>query len=301
LLQSYSTMVHFKKLVGRILFLFFFNIVTASYLCNAQCDSSEQVYTRKTRPAYTIIGAGAGRLLFRDFETSPLFYKGFKGSLFLGRLRLDKKTEALFDFNSMAAATSNNFNNTFNRASYFSTELYYHRLYRICKLSTNQYNTKAGAAIVSTTNLRINEAFGNDAVKGENITNIMGVIKVSRDISRTSEKTMKLFFIKKKLKIKKRALSYQLNIGLINLNYRSVYPFLYSGDSKGIVRDLMNDYALSMNGYRLGSHINYVKYLPNGNGIQYSYYWDIYNAPGKQKAFQMASHTFQISLLFNTK
>jgi hypothetical protein len=71
------------------------------------------------------------------------------------------------------------------------------------------------------------------------------------------------------------------------------------GNGVGGFSSLMKAYAWSLNGWRVGTKIEFSKIASSGNGFKIAYVWDMTNAPGKHEAFQMASHRIQYSLIIN--
>jgi len=117
------------------------------------------------------------------------------------------------------------------------------------------------------------------------------------------KKNKTIWFINIHRKPRKKELSYQLNIGLVNNYLRNGYAYL--GQSE-VINDfkLLDDYKFEiLKGYRANSLINYTTYLKNSNALQFSYGWDVFSTGNNNKnnRFEMASHKIQFSLLFNLK
>lgn len=255
---------------------------------------------RKLRPTYLNIGIGNNSSKFRDFATSPLFYNGSAIQILISRLKKDNLRESelglTYDFG--------NYSTTFNENTTVSAvkrvELFYSRLYRVNQLSSNRYNTKIGFQVNGTGNLRINEGLLNNAFGLETFANLIGSIKFTKDISRKQPKEKKIGFIKYKLIEKKSDIAFRLNVGLINSSFRNGY--IYNGQS-GIINkaDNFENYQFKIfSGFRMGSRLDYTRYLKNKNAIQLSYIWDAYKTGGELDKFEMAHHTLRFTLLFNT-
>ncbi|MEO1254457.1 MAG: hypothetical protein AAFY41_06180, partial [Bacteroidota bacterium] len=124
-------------------------------------------------------------------------------------------------------------------------------------------------------------------------------IRGTKDISRKKEIERKIWFFKYKKKPKTRTLTGQVDIGLINSQYRN--GFAYAGQSA-----LLNDFDLFdgyefqvFSGFRAMSSIHYTRYLKNHNAIRYSYTWETYRT-GDREGLEMVHHVLRVALLFNT-
>ena len=194
---------------------------------------------------------------------------------------------------------------TYTQAFFLRGELYYHLLYDIKRLSSSFCSFKLGGAVVYSSSVRFNQSIGNNGIGVDNLVNLMVAVKLDRDISRKSQKAIDFLLFTKVMNPKKRDLSFQLNTGILNLNYRPGYTYSYSGEINGVETNPINwffqNYRWSVNGWRLSSKFNYTLYLPNGNARQFSYVWDAISAPGRHSGFEMATHRLQITFLFNTK
>lgn len=267
----------------------------------SQAQQTDSVPEKKyVRPGFFRFGVGPGSITFRDFATSPLFYTGPGMTITLGRLRKDENIEAFFEAATNIAMPINSYNNTSNAAIYFGMDLSYYRLYRINRFSVGKLNTKVGGNILTSDVVRLNSSLGNNSLGFENIMNLAGSAKVTYDISRKVERTMKIWFLKKKLKVKKRDISYMLNVGILNTNFRPGYAYSYDAyDGQNF--NWFADYRFSMNGMRIKWRLDYTKYIFNGNATQISIIHDLYTAPGKFEDFQFSQSSIMISWLFNNK
>lgn len=261
---------------------------------NQETNLSKQ-QLRKARPTYINIGLGLNGSKFRDFATSPLFYKGTAKTISISRLRADDKRESEFgssySFGEYRSSVNNN--KTVSNVNTFS--LYYSQLYGISSLSSNGWNVKVGALFNTTSNLRQNENLYNNGVGIEMFSTLFGSVKITRDISKYTN--FGLF----KLKPLKRTLSFRANIGLMNNTLRNGYA--YTGQ-EGIINDenFLKSYKFNaFSGARFSTALAYTTYLKNNNGIRLSYEWDAYKTGGSLDKFEMSNHTFKIALLFNKR
>lgn len=248
---------------------------------------------------------------YRDFATSPLYYTGTGLSFGLTWMRDNARYEHelsadfLFSANIGVTPDSAEFD-VLPLGIFLSGQLYDHYLRLIPGLNYNGWQLKLGGAFVSNMNARINPALQNAAVGIEVFTNLMLSAKVERDVSRKELQVMDLWLMKIKLRPEKRKLSFQANIGVLNLNYRPGYAYLadveLNGSDTNGLAFLLAGHQWSLNGYRFGTRLEYTRYRPNGNGRRYAYHWDAAHAPGRHEAFQMATHSFKyIILIQNNK
>lgn len=255
---------------------------------------------RKERPTHIGITAGIGFSSFRDFATSPLIYKGFPIYISLSRIKSDQKRGAEIGLSYSFGNYKNNFNNHSATSRVNTVSLFYSQLYQLNKFSSEKLNVKIGGLFNTTVNFRNNEVLRNNASGIEIFPTLFGSIKIKKDISRKETKDKKFFFIKYKLKQRTRNLAYRLNIGLINNSYRNGY--VYSGQSSVLNEPRIFDgYQFkAFSGFRMSSSLDYTISLKNKNKIQISYLWDAYKTGGNLDKFEMAHHTFKLTLLFNT-
>ena len=187
-------------------------------------------------------------------------------------------------------------------AFFFNLPLYFHNIRFIEKYSTQKIKVYLGGAFVSNFNSRINPNLQNAAAGIEFLENFMLSSKVSFDISRTTPKNLKIWFLKKTFKPKERTLNLKLNIGILNFNYRPNYAYLsdseINGSSTNWVKYYLNGYQLKMNGWALSSALEYERLKESGNRIKWAYNWSAYSAPGRFEPFQMAHHSIKFTLMF---
>lgn len=284
----------------RTTFLLFLLIPFVSF---SQSESTSNFFKKELRkdiPIYIGITMGLNSSNFRDFATSPLIYKGIQKHIALSLVKYTKKQE----FEIELSYSFGNYKNTFNEHSDVSKvktlSMYYSKLYQLNKLSSEKLNIKIGFLDNTTFNLRINESLQNNAVGFEIFSTFFGSIKIMKDVSRKEAKDKKLLFIKYHLKQRTRNLSFRLNVGLINSSFRN--GFVYAGQSFILNEEKpFDDYQYKVFlGFRASSSLDYTIFLKNKNKIQLSYLWDAYKTGGDLDKFEMAHHTFKLTLLFNT-
>ena len=255
---------------------------------------------RKARPVYINLEAGVSKTTFRDFANSPLFYKGNLASFSLGRTRVDSSRETTLD---TYVAIGNTTAQSILQSGISNIGIYqiaYTRLYKI-NTPLKNWNTKIGGSANAFVSVRSNPSLLNNNLGYEAFFNLFGCLKLSRDVSRKSAKTLKIWFFKKDLKPRTKNLGIQINAGLLNSNLRNGYAYI-SDDA--IVNDanLLDGYKFNfLSGYRMQSELYYTWVLSNGNAVKLAYRWNVLQS-GKQDAiYQLAQHTIGLSLNFKTK
>lgn len=255
---------------------------------------------RNQVPKYYGIAVGINSSNFRDFATSPLIYNGSALHFSLARLKIGNDREAELGLSYDSGTYATNFNDNTTTSSVKRIELNYSRLYQVGLFKSEKYNTKVGFLLSGNGNLRTNASLQNNATGVDIFANLLGSIKITKDISRTAPKEKKFLFWKFKRDAVKRNLAFRLNAGLVNSSYRNGY--VYSGQS-AVLNDakLFDDYEYKIfSGFRASSSLDYTCYLKNKNAIRFSYVWDAYSTGGDLDKFEMAHHILKFTLLFNT-
>ncbi len=247
---------------------------------------------------YIELSLGKSNSKFRDFATSPLFYKGLPTAFGIRKTRDKNMTLVSFGMEYIFGNYHSNFNDHEATSQVRSLSFDYSRMYHSNLTRWDKTDLFLGGKVVSTANLRINPSLLNNNVGFEMFANIMGSAMVQRDISRNRLKSKKILFIKYKLKPRKRDLSYRLNLGIVNTNYRNGYSYI--GQSALLNEfELFEDYKYSvLSGLRIGSQIDYRVYL-NNNALVFSYVWDAYKTGNKMDKLEMSQHIFKLSMLIN--
>lgn len=275
-----------------------------SLLCSQLCAqiSNDTLKMRKEQH----LSNGFNRPLFRDFATSPLYYSGLGLGLSKAWLSANSKYENINEMNFNAnvvfdEAPKSDFFEGRSIGAFVNLNLYSHLLLPATFVHLKNFNLMYGGAFILTQNIRINPDLGNAGAGFESLGNLMLSSKIERDISRKTSKTFHFWFIEKDLIPVSRKIAFQLNIGLLNFNYRPGYAFRYDKDPDVAATDyLFSQYQLKLNGWRFGTRLDFTRYFSTGNGKQWSYHWDIVHAPGTYEAFQMASHSIRFTKIINS-
>jgi len=245
---------------------------------------------------------------FRDFATSPLFYSGVKAGLVHYSRTIETSVNAhQWDLHVRAGTAASLGTTSENTAT--STgghlSLSYRYLHKLNRLDHRVTQVQLGGTLLSTQNIRVNPALQNNNPGVENVSNLMLSAKLVREVPRTSPKTIDFYLFKKTFQPVYRQLHVAADVGVLNLNYRPGYAYVYEDEINGTETNmfayLFSDYRLSFNGWRLRTETGWTRYLKNGNAIRYAYHWDALHAPGRFEAYQQASHTFGLTYMFKTR
>jgi hypothetical protein len=260
----------------------------------------EPIQKSPTSKTYVELGLGLGSGKFRDFATSPLFYSGAQVGINLA-VKLDKEThETYYGLNYSIGNYSNITGSSYTSSLANVFGLYYQRLIVLKQLSNLKWKYKVGGQFNATGTYRYNPSLQNNSVGMEMVNTLFISGKVSRDVSRTMEINKKFLFIKYHLKPRARSLSFQLNMGVMNNNFRNGYAYI---DQSSVVNNpkTFGGYEYHwFEGFRMSSSLDYTIHLHNANAIQISYLWDAFHTGGHVNRYEMGIHSIRFSILFKT-
>jgi hypothetical protein len=249
-----------------------------------------------------------GPVIFRDFATSPLFYKSSALSAQMAWGRSKEKYDRKWSLRSSIASTKAalpelEYSGPKSTALFSSSDIAYQQLRPWPRFNKGKWSYFLGGVAISTFNFRINKALGNSAVGLEAFFNAMASGKVNYDLSHEKTGTRKFLWMKREQKPTKQSLSLQFNVGLVNANYRQAYDYKsfpeVDGSNLNPFKLMVNSSAWAVNGTRFSSELEFRRQRPTGNAISWSYVWDAVSAPGREHLFQMAAHRIQFTLHFN--
>lgn len=285
----------------RILILFFF-LGWMDVELSAQGDD-RLVHTRHFSPS-----VGLGWYTFRDFGTSPLFYAGPGLNLSLGNRWSSVRAESWLNASTHFALTSakvpqSTFLQAGGSAFFLDFRIDGGQLRRMRKPPVERLEVFAGGKLVSDLLLRQNSGFGNAQVGTDVLVNLLASGKVSYDLSRQNADTLNLKLIRLRRKPKTQNFDFQLDVGVLNFNYRPGYAYVHDSELTGEpgLGWALADHRWKLNGWRLGTALGYRRQRSNGNAMRIDYCWEAVHAPGRFKALQFASHQVRVVFLFNTK
>jgi hypothetical protein len=285
----------------RILVFFFF-LGWMDVELSAQGDD-QLAHTRHFSPS-----VGLGWYTFRDFGTSPLFYDGPGLNLSLGSQWSSTRSESRFNASTHFALTSanvpqSNFLQAGGSAFFLDFRIDGAHLRRLRKPASERLEVLAGGRFVSDLLLRQNSGFGNAQVGTDVLVNFLASGKVSYDFSRQNADTLNLKLIRLRRKPKTQKLDFQLDVGVLNFNYRPGYAYVHDSELTGEpgLSWALADHRWRLNGWRLGTALGYQRQRSNGNATRIDYCWEAVHAPGRFNALQFASHQVRLVFMFNTK
>jgi len=293
-----------KKIIVTVLIGFSAMIAIGQDTAIVQDDNPrpylEPIQKMPTVNTYVELGLGLGSGKFRDFATSPLFYSGAQTGINLS-VKLEKEThETYYGLNYSLGNYSNITGSSYTSSLVHALGLYYQRLIVLKQLSNSKWKYKAGGQLNMVGTYRYNPSLQNNAVGMEVVNTLFLSGKVDRDVSRTVVKDKKFLFIKYRVNPRLRSLSFQLNVGVINNNYRNGYAYI---DQSSVVNNpkAFGGYEYHwFEGFRMSSSLNYTIHLHNSNAVQVSYLWDALHTGGETNRYEMGIHTVRFSILFKT-
>lgn len=265
--------------------------------------------TRAPFEHFRLISLAYSNPIYRDYATSPLFYRGPGVGVSNAWLKRAEHRERLLELDlrfgmPSAKIPESSFIQPKSSVSFPQFNLRYSRLYRVKAFKNEKNKLKIGGTFLSTLNMRLNPGLQNNATGFESLVNMMFTAQLSRDISRTQLKELNFWIWKPKLKPVKRELRFRFDAGLLNWNYRPGYAYTSMEDINGVetnpLRWLLSRYSWTLNGTRFQTVVELAKYLPNGNARSWSYVWEMATAPGNIETLQMAFHQLRYTWYFKS-
>jgi hypothetical protein len=235
--------------------------------------------------------------VFRDFATSPLFYRGRPTQFSLAWAKEEGKKERRFLVRYQSGRFSPENEEVKTPSSATHIALQYSRLWYV----GNRHKTdlRVGAMMDLSGNLRINPALQNNAGGLEIFHTLFVSARLSRDLSRITEKKGKILWLIPYRRIpRRRTLSFQLNAALMNNSFRNGY--IYSNQANITNKpDIFYNYRFNaFSGYRMNTALEYAIFLGNGNAIRYSWIWEALQTGEEFNRFEMGFNAFQVAFLF---
>ncbi|MFO8054705.1 MAG: hypothetical protein R6U19_06025 [Bacteroidales bacterium] len=257
------------------------------------------------RPTYIELGFGSGYYNLRDFATSPVIYHGINGNFYAGRHRQDHKRESIQGFiYSAGQASIRNSNGLRNSnepsaALLMSLDIIHTELYKLPWEPSERWNFKAGGMVNLSGNFRHNESLQNNALGLEAIGTLFASFKINRDVSRKTTKDIDWKLVEFQLIPRKRQLSWQMNIAVLNTTFRNGYAYMNNSSEMNDYDPFDNHEFNFFRGYRLSSSLEYMIYLKNQNAFTLKYVWDAYHTGDKTDKLELGRHSFFLSFLYN--
>lgn len=250
------------------------------------------------RPTYIDFSFGASYIDFRDFATSPLFYRGLSSNFGVYRFVLDQNRESRQGFMLGYGETSTSGDIQTTSASVGFLNINHTELYKIQMGLPEKWNTKIGGKINLTGNLRQNKSFRNNSIGMEGIGTIFASFKIGRDVSRIKKKTLDIKLFKLHFLPRKRQLYWQVNLALVNMTFRNGFAYMEHSSIQNDYNYFDSHEFQIFQGYRLNTSLDYFIYLKNNNAFRISYIWDAYHTGKDYEKLEMAKHHIMLSFLF---
>ena len=289
-----------KSIVEKAFFLAFATILFLPGLVNAVAGDSSVTRTPVLNQPFRSLqfGLAQTRSVFRDFATSPLFYRGspYQFSLAWSKDEGKKDRRLLLKYQSGEFAPENEAIQT--PSTVYTLFLQYSRLWYVG--TWKKYDLRVGGLLDLSGNLRINPSLQNNAGGLELMNTLFASARISRDVSRTREKFNKILWLIPYRRIpRRRTISFQLNAALMNNSFRNGYIYSNQANITDKPNFIYNYQFNAFSGYRLSSALEYSVFLSNGNAIRYAWLWDAFQSGEVYNRFEMGHHAFQIAFLFN--
>ncbi len=255
----------------------------------------------ENRAVYLKLSSGIGLSMYRDFATSPLPYAGILITSDFSRLRTGFNKETILHAGYFLGMYNSYYNDHINPSTGMGFSQSYGMMYRVSNTSSKDINVKVGGMLKSLFIVRINPGLMNNGYGYEWLPTLFGSAKITFDVSRKQAKEKDFLIWKYKLKPRKRAISYQLNIGIVNAALRNGLTYL--GQSVAVNNfQLFDNYKFTLfSGLRFQSSLSYTIHLHNKNAIALSYDWEALTAENDFSLFEMSFHVLKFAFLFNTK
>lgn len=268
-------------------------------VCWILFGTASNTLARTPKEHYLNIGWHSDRGAFRDWATSPLWYKGSPMSFSLAyeatNYKKDIETGVLYRFGQykpieVSPATSSKVKSIY---------LFHSRMYTIKNNNHKGLKYEVGGLSQLNGNYRMNVSLQNNALGLEAMFSLMGSARVGYHWQRTAVEHKKLLFIPLTLHPAQRSVRLRANVGVLNFPFRNGY--IYSNHS-GVLNSLnpFMGYNFLMGGQNISSALEYTILRPGRNGYRFGYVWDGYQTSKKFDRLDMFTHSFQFTLLFNT-
>lgn len=254
---------------------------------------------KSPRPLYAGIGIGNNISSFRDFATSPLFYKGTAKTISLFVDRPSDKKDMFIQVRYSAGTYHYDRSETVIVSKLKSASARYSMLWKINPVSGDKLNIKVGGTFDAWADLRINKGLQNNAAGAELFTTLFLSIKASHPVVITE--TKKFWFLK--FNPRYRNTCFQLNLPVMNNTFRNSYIYTSTTGLDGRTNtNLFKGYEFqAFSGLRLSTNLMYEQAVFNNNILRFTYDWDMLLSGKKYDQFQMANHIFLVSLVLKLK
>lgn len=246
--------------------------------------------------SYLTAGTASGYGVFRDEATSPLSYSGVPGYSSFGYFERVGYRETRVSLGYMNGSFTPSLSAVDAQSDVQVFQVRFHEVYRLNRAAEGKFNTYLGWQFRPAFVLRENDALMNNSTGADLVVNISLAAKASLDISRTKTEQVSLLGLPLTLKPRQRELSFQLNTGLLNMDYRNGYAYLPHASMLNDDSYLSDHSFRFFSGFGINSSLDYTHGWQNGNALRLAYRWDAWQTGGEERLV-MANHLLAIELL----
>ena len=252
-------------------------------------DSS---YVDEIRTFRELGGIGLGSVSFRDFATSPLIYSGTAIGFKSSKTKISRDKESKFGVDVLLGLALSSVAKETSVGIIINFDINYSQLYTIEALSTRGWETKVGGALSVLFVNRLNNDLRNNALGFEFFPTLFGSIKTSKDFTRHLP-------LRKKKGSRHQSISFQLDVGLLNTNFRNGYAYTTHSPFYNGTNIFENHQFNIFSGLRIRSAVDYILYArTTKNAIKISYNWTCVRSGENPDRFTMSNGVVSFSYLY---
>lgn len=238
---------------------------------------------------------GAGVVSFRDFATSPLIYSGTALGIKLAKTKIHPNRESKLGLDLSLGLAFSSVAGENSIGVIINSDLYYSRLFNIKPLAYKGWQTKVGGTLSVLFINRLNPDLRNNSVGFEFFPTLFGSFKIGKDFSRH------LPFRKKKGS-RNQHFSFQLDVGLLNTNFRNGYAYTAHSPFYNGSNVFENHQYNVLSGFRIRSTVNYILYAKTTkNALKLSYNWTGVISGENPDRITMSNSLISFSYLYRVK
>lgn len=241
------------------------------------------------RPEYLEVTATAGLSSFRDVGVSPILYNGF---LFMGGIRYTYEGTrwqhsaefdggvGFYEVTRFAVYESNTIN--------FAYGGYSRRQFWEADNLNMRYH--GGVRLHGFTNVRSNPSLLNASSGVESINTLFLHNSLAWDL-----RFRKTDLSKAGARPSRHELAFELNLPLVTASWLPDYPYIT--DFSDGEPNSTKSHEFYWGGLRLQSRLTYRYFLPNGNALRFTYWWDYARTPDGFNQLDFINHALQFGLV----
>ncbi len=240
-------------------------------------------------PEYLEITATAGLSSFRDVGVSPIIYNGF---LIMGGVRYTyegTRWQHSIEFDGGVG-----FYEATRFAVYKSTSINFayggfsrRQFWESGRLNLRYYG---GVRFHGLTNVRSNPSLLNASNAVESINTLFLHNSLAWDL-----RFRKTDLTKAGAKPSRHELAFELNLPIVTTSWLPDYPYIT--DFTDGEPNSTKSHEFYWGGLRLQTRLTYRYFLPNGNALRFTYWWDYTRTPEGFNQLDFINHTLQFGLV----